>query len=105
MRTSMKPPPPMPEWYMPMVPTQKTVPTSASMALPPCSSSSMPMLLQTELSEATAPSVGASSVEFRLASTTKEDVGVAKAGEEERRAARSSGPAAVAARKEEDAMA
>src|SRR5689334_1345088 len=40
-------------------PTQMTVPTKASAALPPLSSSHVPTLLQMSLSHATAPSFGA----------------------------------------------
>lgn len=42
---------------MPKTPTQKTVPTMASAALPPLRSMSMPMLLQCLFSDATAPSL------------------------------------------------
>jgi hypothetical protein len=41
---------------MPTTPTQATVPTMASAALPPCLSSSTPIWLQISLSDATAPS-------------------------------------------------
>jgi len=56
--SNMKPPPPIPLWYMATVPMQKTVPTTASTALPPSSSSLVPILLQIPASEATAPSFG-----------------------------------------------
>lgn len=34
LRTSIKPPPPMPLWYIPITPTHNVVPTMASAALP-----------------------------------------------------------------------
>ena len=73
----MKPPPPRPLWYIPLhflssckywdfsdvpiTPTQNTVPTKASAALPPALIKSTPIRLHTELSEATAPNLSFSS--------------------------------------------
>ena len=47
---------------MPITPTHATVPTIASAAFPPFFSNSVPILLQTSLSEATAPNLPSSTV-------------------------------------------
>lgn len=53
----MNPPPPTPEWYMPITPTQNCEAMIASAAFPPSFKTSIAMPVQTELSEAAAPSL------------------------------------------------